>query len=187
MEWKEAAELTNHADFRPASPAQSSCDDDARDDRADDNADMQNNDGDDVVVDEPQGISGARDVESESSTRYDSSKRSRGPSQDGEVSPKRQQCSTPSRSGHQADGAARDGAAVLTPGSDGRCVWVQSQSEMCKGDLTMIFSHFGRVERVDVPRPRPGNLPFALFHFEAEEDAGWSIRQAMDGAFRRLG
>ena len=167
MEWKEAAEITNHADFRPASPAQSSCIDGARDDRADDNPDTQNNDGDDVVVDEPQGISGAGGVESESSTRYDSSNRSRSPSEDGEVSPKRQQRTAPSLSGHQADGAARDGAAVLTTGSDGRCVWVQSQSAMCKDDLTMIFSHFGRVDRVDVPRPRPGSLPFAFIHFEA--------------------
>ena len=68
-------------------------------------------------------------------------------------------------------------------GSDGRCVWVQSQSEMCKDDLTMIFSHFGRVERVDVPRPSAGSLPFAFVHFETEEDARWSIRQAVDGAF----
>ena len=32
MEWKEVAETTNHADFRPASPSESSCSDDARDD-----------------------------------------------------------------------------------------------------------------------------------------------------------
>ena len=174
MEWKEAAETTNHADVRPASPSQPSCNDDG--------ADTQNDDGDGVVVDEPQGMGGVRGVESENNARYDSNKnkRSRSPSEDGEVSPKRQQCNAPSGSGHQA----ADGAAVdATTASDGRCVWVQSQSEMCTDDLMMIFSHFGRVERVDVPRPRPGSLPFAFVHFEAEEDARWSIRRAVDGAF----
>ena len=179
MEWKEAAKTTNHADVRPASPSQSSGNDDARDDGADDNADTQDDDCDDVVVDEPRGMSGVRGMESESNTRYDSSKRSRSPSEDGEVRRKRQQCNAPSRSDQQADGAAVD----ATTGSDGRCVWVQSQSEMCKDDLTTIFSHFGRVERVDVPRSRPGSLPFAFVHFEAEEDARWSLRRAVDGAF----
>ena len=178
MKWKEAAETVNHANFRSASPSPSSCNDDG----ADDNAETQNDDGGDVVVDEPQGMSGVRGVESENNARYDSNKnkRSRSPSEDGEVSPKRQQCNAPSGSGHQAaDGAVVDATTV----SDGRCVWVQSQSEMCTDDLMMIFSHFGRVERVDVPRPRPGHLPFAFVHFEAEEDARWSIRRAMDGAF----
>ena len=173
MEWKEAAETTSHADCRPpAFPFQSSCEDDG----ADDNADARHDDGDDVGVDAPasSGVDGVGDVESESHTRYESGKRSRSPGEDGEVSPKRQPC------GHQA----ADGAAVdATTGSDGRCVWVQSRSEMCKDDLTMIFSHFGRVDHVDVPKPRPGSLPFAFVHFEAEEDARWSIRQAVHGAF----
>ena len=180
MEWKEAAETTSHADFPPpASPSQSSCNDEAHDDAPDDNAAMRDNDGDDIGVDAPSGVD-VRDVESESHTRYESSKRSRSSSEDGEVSPKRQPCHVPSRSVHQA----ADGAAVdATTGSDGRCVWVQSQWEMCKDDLTMIFSHFGRVDHVDVPKPRPGGLPFAFVHFEAEEDARWSIRQAVDGVF----
>ena len=178
MEWKEAAETSSHADFRhPASPSQSSCNDDG----ADDNAATRYEDGDDIGVDAPSGVDGVRDVESESSARYGSSKRSRSPIEDGEVSSKRQQSNAPSlRGGPQA----ADGAAMgATTRSDGRCVWVQSQSEMCKDELTMIFSHFGRVAHVDVPRPRPGSLPFAFVHFEAEEDARWSIRQAVDGAF----
>ena len=176
MEWKEAAETTSHADFRPpAFPFQSS----RNDDGADDNAATRDDDGDGVGVDAPSGVD-VRDVESESSARYGSSKRSRSSSEDSEVSPKRQHCHVPSRSVHQA----ADGAAVdATTGSDGRCVWVQSQWEMCKDDLTMIFSHFGRVDHVDVPKPRPGGRPFAFVHFEAEEDARWSIRQAVDGVF----
>ena len=55
--------------------------------------------------------------------------------------------------------------------------------EMCKDDLTTIFSHFGRVEHVDVPKPRAGSLPFAFVHFETEEDARLCMRRAVDGAF----
>ena len=173
MEWKEAAQTTSHADLRPpASPSQSSWNDDG----ADDSAATRHNDGDDVGVDAPasSGVDGVGGVESESHTRYELSKRSRSSSEDGEVSPKRQQ-----RGPRAADGTAVD----ATTGTNGRCVWVQSQSEMCKDDLTTIFSHFGCVDHVDVPKPRPGSLPFAFVHFETEEDARWSIRQAVDGAF----
>ena len=40
---------------------------------------------------------------------------------------------------YQDNGAAVD----ATTGSDGRCVWVQSQWEMCQDDLTTIFSALG--------------------------------------------
>ena len=66
--------------------------------------------------------------------------------------------------------------------SNRRCVWVQSTFQMCENDLAEIFSHFGQVERVDVPRPRADRPPFAFVHFRDEEDARSTVRRAMHGA-----
>ena len=60
---------------------------------------------------------------------------------------------------------------------------MQSQYEMSKHDLTLIFSHFGELERVDVPSPRSGCLPFAFVHFQEEADAKSTIRRAEHGEF----
>ena len=65
-------------------------------------------------------------------------------------------------------------------------MWVQSQREMSKHDLAMIFSHFGHLERVDVPRPHSGRVPFAFVHFQQEADAKSTIRRANDGEFGSL-
>ena len=172
MRWEGAAQTNTHDELRPlatpASSTQPARSDDARDNRADDDADVQNVDGGVGVLDEPKETDRVRGAKSDGSARHSSSKRCRSPSEDGGVGSKRQR-----RSDAPVDGSTA---------SDRRCVWVQSQWEMCEDDLTTIFSHFGRVERVDVPRPRPGSLPFAFVHFEAEEDATWSIRRAVDGA-----
>ena len=187
MGCEEAAETTDHVDIRPpttpASSAQStqpSLPEEARDDGYDDNAEAQDVDADDGVVDASQGPGDDQGVDSASNRHYGSSKRSRSPSEDGEMKTKRHQYNAHPRSDRYQD----NGAAVdATTGSDGRCVWVQSQWEMCQDDLTTIFSRFGCVERVDVPRPRPGSLPFAFVHFETAEDATQSLVRAVDGAF----
>ena len=187
VDWEQTAETTNDGDIRPqttpTSPAhstQSSLREEARNDGADDNAEAQDVNADDSVVDAAREPHDDHSVESASNRRYGSSKRSRSPSEDGEMRTKRHPYNAPLRSDRYPD----NGAAVdATTESDGRCVWVQSQWEMCQDDLTMIFSHFGCVDRVDVPRPRPGSLPFAFVHFETAEDATQSLVRAVDGAF----
>lgn len=59
------------------------------------------------------------------------------------------------------------------------CVWVQSQWSMTESDLTMIFSHFGTVKRVDLPRTR--GLPFAFIHFDNELDVQELLAKRVNG------
>jgi RNA recognition motif-containing protein len=133
-------------------------------------------------VEEPSRADRPTDAKSNDDARHLSSrKRSRSTSEDGEVGSE-QWLQVPS---------SRDLADVVTAVAEiadksvpkMRCTWVQSQREMSEHDLTMIFSHFGHLERVEVPRPRSGRMPFAFVHFKNEEDAKSTIRRAEEGEF----
>ena len=62
-------------------------------------------------------------------------------------------------------------------------MWVQSQYEMSEHELSIIFSHFGPLQRIDVPPLRSGRLPIAFVHFTEAEDAQLTIRRAEEGEF----
>ena len=145
----------------------------------------QSDDGGDGV-DEALNSDGAADAESDRDAWPTSSrKRSRSASENGGDDSSRKQLRASSSDGSHADGVTAEVAAD-NGDPERRCVWVQSQREMSKHDLTMIFSHFGHLERVDVPRPHSGRVPFAFVHFQEEEDAKSTIRRASDGEFGSL-
>ena len=122
-------------------------------------------------------------VENDGSQRHILGKRSRSISEDRDG---KSRCSTsPSSPTVHMDGVVAE-VNNNTTKSNRRCVWVQSQWEICEHDLMMIFSHFGHVERIDVPRPRAGRRPFAFVHFEEDEAATDTIRRAERGAFGAL-
>ena len=122
-------------------------------------------------------------VENDGSQRHRLGKRTRSISEDRDGKSKRS--TSPSSPTVHADGAVEE-VNNNTSKSNRRCVWVQSQWEMCEHDVMMIFSHFGRVERVDVPRPRAGRWPFAFVHFKEEEAATNTICPAENGALAAL-
>ena len=71
----------------------------------------------------------------------------------------------------------------LPDDSTRRCVWIQSHYQLSRMDLTELMCHFGTVERVDVPVPRPGGMPFAFVYFEHADDAQYVLEVARRGEF----
>ena len=173
LEWEQAVEMEDQEDRPPSTAASSPR---AGHDACVRETDTQSDDGGDGV-DEARNTDCATDAESNRDVRTTSSrKRSRSTGENAEDGSSRKQLRASSSDGVKA--------GVADP--ERRCVWVQSHSEMSKHDLTIIFSHFGLLERVDVPRPHSGRVLFAFVHFQEEEDAKSTIRRASDGEFGSL-
>ena len=188
LEWEKAVEMEDHED-RPPSTAASSprAGHDVCVRETDAQMAAQSDDGGDGV-DEARDTDGAADAESDRDARPTSSRKRScitSESENAEDVSNRKQLRVSSSDGSHADGVTA-GVAANDGDPERRCVWVQSQCEMSKQDLTMIFSHFGHLERVDVPRPHSGRVPFAFVHFQEEEDAKSTIRRANDGEFGSL-